>query len=61
MNPDYRAKLTISRQLFNKWIATFISFKDYEFAEGRDAGGKWIQIMDNEKKEDKEGPATLAV
>ncbi|HIB77161.1 MAG TPA: hypothetical protein EYO58_05990 [Flavobacteriales bacterium] len=45
--PDYgpKAKLTISRTLFYKWLVRFCLFKHkVEPEEGRDSSGRWIRI-----------------
>jgi len=44
-NPDYapKSKLTISRTRFNKWLASYSSYKDtLSISTGRDMIGKWI-------------------
>jgi len=49
--PDYapKAKMTISRIRFNKWVAAYAIYKSgVQPQEGRDASGKWMRI----KKED---------
>ena len=46
--PDYgpKAKLTISRTLFYKWLIRFCVFKhQIEPKEGRDSTGRWIKIV----------------
>ena len=45
--PDYgpKAKLTISRTLFYKWLVRFCIFKHkMEPEEGRDSAGRWIRV-----------------
>jgi len=49
--PDYapKAKMTISRIRFNKWVAAYAIYKSgAQPQEGRDASGKWMRI----KRED---------
>jgi hypothetical protein len=49
--PDYapKAKMTISRIRFNKWVAAYGTYKSgAQPQEGRDATGKWMRI----KRED---------
>ncbi len=50
--PDYgpKAKLTISRIKFNKWIYSFAVYKTgLSPEEGRDGTGRWIRIKRKEE------------
>ena len=52
--PDYapKAKMTISRNRFYKWLNAFAVHKyNVKIEEGRDERGKWIIIHHNEKKQ----------
>lgn len=52
-NPDYapRAKMTISRQKFYKWLISYGEFLDgVTFEEGRDRDGRWIMFIKNEEE-----------
>ena len=52
--PDYapKAKMTISRNRFYKWLNAFSLHKyNVKIEEGRDERGKWIIIHHNEKKQ----------
>ena len=43
-NPDFapKAKMTISRQLFYKWLVYYGNYEKLEVAEGRSGHGRWI-------------------
>jgi hypothetical protein len=46
-NPDFapKAKMTISRTRFGKWLVSYCSFKSgVPPEEGRDAQGRWIRM-----------------
>lgn len=46
--PDYapRSKYSLSKTLFNRWLVAYTEFKyDCQPKEGRDSGGRWIQII----------------
>ncbi len=50
--PDYgpKAKLTISRIRFNKWMVAFAIFKTGVSPEqGRDSAGKWMRMLRNDE------------
>lgn len=50
--PDYgpKAKLTISRIRFNKWMVAYATFKSgARPQEGRDMAGKWMRIKRNDE------------
>ena len=52
-NPDFapKAKMTISRTNFYKWLIAFASYKDgIEAVEGRDSLGRWIIFKTDETK-----------
>ena len=54
--PDYapKAKMTISRNRFYKWLNAFSLHKyNVKIEEGRDERGKWIIIHQREKKQKK--------
>jgi len=51
--PDYgpKAKMTISRTRFYKWLIAFALFKEgVAPEEGRDAHGRWMRIRENKEK-----------
>tara|TARA_R110000824_G_scaffold28206_5_gene95061 strand:- start:13435 stop:15861 length:2427 start_codon:yes stop_codon:yes gene_type:complete len=53
--PDYgpKAKMTISRTLFYKWLVRFCLYKHtVEPEEGRDAQGRWIRIRTKHEAEE---------
>lgn len=53
-NPDYgpKAKMTISRGRFNKWLISYAHFKfGCKPQEGRDSVGKWIRFVNKHKHE----------
>lgn len=50
-NPDFapKAKMTISRTLFYRWLSAFASYKEgVEAEEGRDRQGRWIKFKTKE-------------
>jgi hypothetical protein len=52
--PDYapKAKMTISRTRFYKWLVSFALFKEgVQPEEGRDAQGRWIRIRSKKELE----------
>ena len=54
-NPDFapKAKMTISRTVFYKWLNSFGVFsKDYEVVEGRSNQGRWIMFKTKDYEED---------
>ena len=53
-NPDFapKAKMTISRNAFYKWLNSFGAFsKDFETLEGRSNQGRWIMFKTKDYKE----------
>ena len=55
-NPDYapKAKMTISRTRFYKWITSYAIFRTGgEPIQGRDMQGKWIKMIDKNGKKEK--------
>ncbi len=48
-HPDYgpKAKMTISRTKFYKWLIAYATFKDFTPEEGRDQMGRWIIFKEN--------------
>ena len=52
--PDYgpKAKMTISRTRFYKWLVSYALFKTgIQPEEGRDASGRWIRIRSRQELE----------
>ena len=50
--PDYgpKAKMTISRTRFYKWLISYALFKEgIQPEEGRDAQGRWIRVIENKE------------
>lgn len=57
-NPDFapKAKMTISRALFYKWLSYFGAFKNgVDIVEGRDNMGRWIMFKDENYGKEEEG------
>jgi len=46
--PDYgpKAKMTISRTRFYKWISSYANYKNINVEEGRDHIGRWVIFKD---------------
>ena len=58
-NPDFapKAKMTISRNAFYKWLNSFGVFsKEYEVIEGRSTQGGWIMFKTEGYEEEKGDP-----
>lgn len=52
-NPDFgpKAKMTISRNVFYKWLVSYGSFiSDIPPIEGRDSNGRWIKFVTEKQK-----------
>jgi hypothetical protein len=59
-NPDFapKAKMTISRQLFYKWLVYFGNYKkDITVEEGRTGLGRWIMYKTKDYEEKPEDPS----
>ena len=58
-NPDFgpKAKMTISRQLFYKWLVYFGNYKKFKVLEGRSGLGRWIMYQDENYEERPADPA----
>jgi hypothetical protein len=53
-NPDFapKAKMTISRTRFNKWLTSYCMFKAEVLPEeGRDAQGRWMRMKSKHELE----------
>lgn len=58
-NPDFapKAKMTISRNAFYKWLNSFGVFsKEYEVVEGRSTQGRWIMFKTEDYEQEKGDP-----
>ena len=58
-NPDFapKAKMTISRNAFYKWLHSFGEFsKDFDSIEGRSNQGRWIMFKTKDYEEEKGDP-----
>jgi hypothetical protein len=59
-NPDFapKAKMTISRQLFYKWLVYFGNYKkDIIVEEGRTGLGRWVMYKTKDYEEKNEDPS----